>query len=151
MIKYPIDFYSKTVAREGTSGTWSTESGAHMSHCSVPVEFLGSGGALSPEDLFNHALTNCFVATFKVYAENSKLNFASVSVQSKLVVDLDDQKKPVMKAIHLDVKIYDPSNTERALLLAKKASESGFILNSVKTEKHFKFEVLAAGTEGEAE
>ena len=151
MIKYPIDFLSKTVAREGTSGTWSTESGPHMSHCSVPVEFLGSGGALSPEDLFNHALTNCFVATFKVYAENSELNFASVSVQSRLVVDLDEHKKPVMKAIHLDVKIYDPSNAERALLLAKKASESGFILNSVKTEKHFKFEVLAAGTEGEAE
>jgi organic hydroperoxide reductase OsmC/OhrA len=151
MIKYPIDFHSKTVAREGTSGIWSTESGAHMSHCSVPVEFLGSGGALSPEDLFNHALTNCFVATFKVYAENSKLNFASVAVQSRLVVDLDEHKKPVMKSIHLDVKIFDPTNAERALLLAKKASESGFILNSVKTNKHFNFQVLAGGTEGEAE
>lgn len=151
MIKYPLEFNSKTVAREGTSGTWSSESGPHMSHCSVPVEFLGSGGALSPEDLFNHALTNCFVATFKVYAENSKLSFASVAVQSKLVVDLDENKKPVMKSIHMDVKIFDPSNSERALIIAKKASESGFILNSVKTQKHFNFQVLAAGTEGEAE
>ncbi len=151
MIKYPIEFNSKTMARDGTSGTWTSESGSHLSHCSVPVEFLGSGGALSPEDLFNHALTNCFVATFKVYAENSKLSFASVSVNSKLIVDLDENKKPVMKSIHMDVKIYDSTNAERALLLAKKASESGFILNSVKTDKSFNFQVLAGGTEGEAE
>ena len=102
---------------------------------------MGPGGALSPEDLFNQALANCFVATFKVYAENSKLTFSNLNVKSKLVVDLDERRKPVMKEFFLDVEISGPSNADKAMLLAKKASESGFILNSVKTNCHFNFTV----------
>lgn len=124
------------------SGVWKSKAQANEVACCVPVEFLGSGGGLSPEDLFNQALTNCFVATFKVYAENSKLSFENVFVNSKLIVDLNDDKKPVMKSIHIQVKIKSPSNSERALVLAKKAADSGFVLNSVKTEKHFSFEIV---------
>ncbi len=141
MIQYPIEFQCESTATSGTQGTWTSLSQEKQSLCSVPVEFMGSGGGLSPEDLFNQALSNCFVATFKVYAENSKLDFEKLSTSSRLVVDLDEGRKPVMKSIYIQVKIHKPSNAERALLLAKKASTSGFILNSVKTEKHFSFEI----------
>lgn len=141
MINYPLFFESQTAAPSGTHGTWVTQSQKHSSVCCVPQEFLGSGGALSPEDLFNHALTNCFIATFKVYAENSKLSFDSVTANSRLVVEADENHKVTMKSIHIHVKIFNPSSSDKALLLAKKASNAGFILNSVKTDRFFTFEI----------
>ncbi len=42
-----------------------------------------------------------------------------------------------MRSVHIHVKIFNPSNSDKALLLANKASDAGFILNSVKTERHF--------------
>ncbi len=142
MIQYPLEFLSETVAMNGTKSNWTTKSQFEESQVSIPPEFMGPGGALSPEDLFNHALANCFVATFKVYAENSRLTFEDVSVSSKLVVDLDESKRPVMKEFFLSAKIKNPSNPDKALLLAKKASDSGFILNSVKTKCHFDFKIV---------
>ena len=144
MIQYPLIFESETKASPGIQGTWVTQSQGHSSTCSVPREFSGSGGGLSPEDLFNHALTNCFVATFKVYAENSKLEFDSISAHSRLVVEAGEERRVVMKKIDIHVKILNPSNSEKALQLAKKASDGGFILNSVKTERHFTFEIISS-------
>ena len=95
---------------------------------------------MSPEDLFNHALTNCFLATFKVYAENSKLDFESISAKTRLVVEPGIDRKPIRKSIHFHITIVNPSSPEKALIFAKKASEGGFILYSVKTERHFTFE-----------
>ncbi len=141
MITYPIEFKSETTAKTGMSSTWTTRSQYQETLISVPPEFNGPGGGLSPEDLFNQALTNCFVATFKVYVENSKLTFEDLIVSSKLIVDLDENRRPIMKEFFLTAQIHSPSNAERALLLAKKASESGFILNSVKTQCHFEFKI----------
>lgn len=141
MIHYPMEFTSETVALNGVNSNWTTRSKYEESQLSIPPEFMGPGGALSPEDLFNQALTNCFVATFKVYAENSKLTFENLKVESKLVVDLDDRRRPVMKEFFLKAHISSPSNPDKAILLAKKASETGFILNSVKTVCHFDFQI----------
>ena len=77
-----------------------------------------------------------------MYAENSKLVFEDLMVDTRLVVDLDETKKPVMKEFFLVAKIKSPSNPDKALLLAKKASQSGLILNSVKTICHYEFHVL---------
>jgi organic hydroperoxide reductase OsmC/OhrA len=142
MISYPLHFESSTESEGGMNSLWKTRSDQFESTCAIPKEFQGPGGGLSPEDLYNQALTNCFVATFKVYAENSKLTFDKLIVDSKLVVDLDDRKKPVMKEFHLVARIQNPSNHEKAMMLAKKASEAGFILNSVKTEKYFEIKVV---------
>ncbi len=141
MIKYPVEFPSETESQNGIKANWITKSKFSESSISIPPEFSGPGGALSPEDLFNQALTNCFVATFKVYAENSKLSFENLKVSSNLIVDLDESRRPVMKEFVLNAEIVSPSNPEKALLLAKKASESGFILNSVKTNCRFEFKI----------
>lgn len=141
MLSYPMEFHSSTESSSGLQSAWKTKSSEYETVCAVPPEFMGPGGGLSPEDLFNQALANCFVATFKVYAENSKLTFKQLKVSSRLVVDLDENKKPVMKDFHLKAQIIEPSNPEKALMLAKKASQSGFILNSVKTIRHFEFAI----------
>jgi hypothetical protein len=46
-----------------------------------------------------------------------------------------------MKEAEFAVKIKGASNVDRARLLAKKASESGFVLNSVKSALKFSFEI----------
>ena len=142
MIQYPLEFNSKTFATCGVQSIWKTKSNDFECNVSIPPEFKGPGGGFSPEDLYNQALANCFVATFKVYAENSKLTFEDLHVETRLVVDMDDSKKPVMKEFYLTAKIKSASNADKALLLAKKASQSGLILNSVKTICHFEFHVI---------
>ena len=141
MLKYPMEFTSKSSAQAGINQNWSCQTPEFEGQLAVPKEFMGPGGAASPEDLFCLALSNCFLATFKVYAENSKLNYDPVEVDSKLIVDLDDNKKPVMKSLKGLVKITGASDTAKALFLAKKAASAGFILNSVKTDCTFEFDI----------
>ncbi|MFZ4405582.1 MAG: OsmC family protein [Pseudobdellovibrionaceae bacterium] len=134
MIKYPLSFYTHSKSLFGIQTPWPIESQNITNPCAIPPEFEGPGGGLSPEDLFAQALTNCFVATFKVYAEKSKVSFKEVVVQSELIVDMDSLQKPVMKKCLLNIKIYGAANPDRLKTIAEKALQSGFILNSVKTE-----------------
>ena len=110
--------------------------------CAIPPEFEGPGGALSPEDLFAQALTNCFLATFKVYAEKSNIQFSHVAATSELIVDLDENKKPIMKKFILHAEISGCENAGLARTIAERAFASGFILNSVKTELQFTLNIL---------
>ena len=134
MIKYPISFFSQAESASGIQSVWHFESQNFTHACAIPPEFEGPGGALSPEDLFAQALTNCFIATFKVYAEKSKIEFGKVAASTELVADLDEGKKPVMKKCILHVNITGASSPERIRTVAEKAFSSGFILRSVKTE-----------------
>ncbi len=141
MIRYPISFHGTAEAVGGLANSWDIQASGFKACCSVPPEFMGPGGAFSPEDLFNQALVNCFIGTFKVYAANSKLNIEKIDAQSELVVDLNSEKKPVMKSFKLKVNIKTDGQIDKAKLLAKKAFESGFILNSVKTETELELNV----------
>ncbi|MCX6116806.1 MAG: OsmC family protein [Proteobacteria bacterium] len=141
MIQYPIEFKCNASTKNGINTPWTSLASQHSSALSIPPEFEGPGGALSPEDLFSQALTNCFIATFKVYAEMSKLTFDEVTAESVLIVDKNEAKQPIMKSIAIKIEIIKPSNESRALSLAEKAAKSGFILNSVKTECLFTFQV----------
>ncbi len=134
MTKYPIDFKAVSETKNGVGSTWSLESYGHKTTCAIPPEFNGPGGGFSPEDLFAQALTNCLIATFKVYAENSKLTFEDLKVSTTLSVDQIETRKVIMKKCHFIVTIAGASSPEKAQLLIKKSFESGFILNSVKTE-----------------
>jgi organic hydroperoxide reductase OsmC/OhrA len=133
MLNYPMTFETQASAAHGTGSPWSAKSTEYEIAISIPPEFSGPGGAMSPEDLFAHALTNCFLATFKVLAENSKVTFENISVKSRLIVDRDDQKRPCMQACHLSIQLTAPSDENKAKRLMEKALQSGFILNSVKT------------------
>ena len=134
VIKYPISFYASAQALSGIQSPWSTESQSLKNNCAIPPEFQGPGGAFSPEDLFAQALTNCFIATFKVYAEKSKISFEHLTTQAELIADLDENLKPVMKKFLLHVRIAGCESPERVKTIVDKAFRSGFILNSVKTE-----------------
>lgn len=142
-MNFPMAFKTVTESSPGIQTPWCSVSGSCSSDLAIPPEFEGPGGGLSPEDLFNQALSNCFLATFKVYAEKSKVTFEKISVESTLTLDLNESKQPVMKRLDVNVKIRNPSNADKVVMLAQRAAKNGFILNSVKTECHFSFEVVA--------
>ncbi len=141
MITYPMLFSANAQSISGIQSSWSIESQNITNQCAIPPEFEGPGGALSPEDLFAQALTGCFLATFKVFAEKSRIDFAQVSAQAELTVDLDDNKKPVMKRFVLHALITGCDKPDRVRSVAERAFSSGFILNSVKTELHLELNI----------
>lgn len=141
MISYPMVFPVSAESKSGIESLWSSSAGPHSIEMAIPPEFQGKGGGFSPEDLYAMALSNCFIATFKVLAERSRLAFASVSVESKLIVDRGEGGKPWMARLEMDVKLTGAEG-EKALQLLKRTSESCMILNSVKTEKAFNFSVV---------
>ena len=134
MVSYPLSFFAKAQSSQGILQLWTSESQSIESQCSIPPEFEGPGGGLSPEDLFAQALTNCFIATFKVFAEKSKLSYRSIHIDTELVVGPNDNNKPVMRNCHFEILISGCENHVKARLLAQRVFQAGFILNSVKTE-----------------
>ena len=144
MIRYPMTFDVQSEAQPGIQSTW--KAGPHSTNqdldaftVAIPPEFEGPGGGYSPEDFYALALANCFIATFKVFAEKSKISFSSLVGEGKLTVDRDDKSAPWMKSFHLKVSLFGVVDPERTLRLLEKTASSCMILNSVKTEKTFEF------------
>jgi len=108
----------------------------------IPPAFQGPGGAYSPEDLFGMALANCFGATFKFWAERSRLDYRKLETDYELSPGKNDQGKMIMKSLKLSVRLYGVTDREKAEGLILKASESCMILNSTVTEKTLESEIL---------
>lgn len=134
MITYPIQFESTGETGPGIQTKWHSCASNNNIHCSVPKEFEGPGEAFSPEDLYLLAIQNCFIGTFKVFAEHSKLTYTNLEVTSNLIVDKDEHSKPWMDRIHLQITFSGVSDERRLKLLVNKTLETGFILRSVKTK-----------------
>jgi organic hydroperoxide reductase OsmC/OhrA len=134
MISYPVSFYASCESPDGIAEPWDIEASTYRASCAVPREFEGGGSAFSPEDFYLLALQNCFVATFKVFAQYSRLNFSKLVANARLVVDKDESGRPCMKAVVIDVTLEAPSDAKKAQLIFNKTLENGFILRSVKTE-----------------
>jgi uncharacterized OsmC-like protein len=145
MIQYPLDFKVSTRSAAPISSTWTSDvtsaGGSLVSTVAIPPEFEGPGGGYSPEDFYALALLNCFVATFKVIAEKSRLQFETLQGEGILQVDRNESGVPWMKSFKMKYVLSGVADAERAKRLLEKTSQSCMILNSVKTEKTFEFEV----------
>jgi organic hydroperoxide reductase OsmC/OhrA len=109
----------------------------------IPKEFGGPDSGFSPEDLFALAAANCFIATFKVVAERSRLEFRELQVEALLTVDRGPDGAPWMSDLLLRVRLEGASDQERGLRLLEKTSKSCLVLNSLKTRVEFSFEASA--------
>lgn len=143
MSSYPMDFFAFSKATPGIQENWKTSQtfpdATDFITAAIPPEFGGPGKGFSPEDFYAMALSNCFVATWKVFAEKSNLNYASLTVELILTIDVDEQKRPWMKKAKFLVNLTGVENKDRAERLLNKVSQSCIVLNSVKTEKEFSF------------
>jgi organic hydroperoxide reductase OsmC/OhrA len=143
MSTYPIEFSAVTTASSGLHSSWHSKAFEREElTMAIPKEFEGEGLGFSPEDLYVLALSNCFMATFKFAAAKSSLEFHHLELSSRLVVDLDENKRPVMKELYLVSKLHSPNNGEKAKRLLLKIESSCLILNSVKTKVYFQHEII---------
>lgn len=106
----------------------------------TPPEFpKGIAGIWSPEHLFTSAVNSCFMTTFLAIAENSGLEFKSLSCPAKGKLDRVDGKF-LMSEILLEpvLTISNESDTEKAEKILYKAEKVCLITNSLKSEIIFK-------------
>jgi organic hydroperoxide reductase OsmC/OhrA len=143
MVKYPLAFKATAESTSGVQSIWRASVGLDQEPltCAIPPEFEGPGGGYSPEDFFVLAAANCFVATFRVIAERSKLEFSQIMVKADLTVDRDPAGRPWMSAVVLNIELKGAADRERALRLLQKTSESCIVLHSIRSEKRFEFSV----------
>jgi organic hydroperoxide reductase OsmC/OhrA len=143
MIQYPLHFQIESVAKEGIQSSWSSSASGQSVVCAIPPEFDGPGGGFSPEDFFGLAAVNCFVATFKVIAEKSRISFESIRVSADLKVDRNEKGQPWMAELALKVEV-KPGNADRERLerALHKASGSCLVLHSLKTAVNFDIQFI---------
>ncbi len=143
MIQYPLKFQVRSSLSSGIASPWTTSVPSFPDGLAIaiPTEFEGPGGGYSPEDLYALAMLNCFGATFKVIAERSRLTYDSLALDGVLTVDRDAVGAPWMKHFVLSAVLVGPSDPDRSKRILEKTSLSCIVLNSVKTEKEFRFDV----------
>lgn len=76
------------------------------------------------------ALTNCYVATFKVIADNSDLDFEELTAEGTLRLRPDDGTT-VVDSFDLAVTLQVADPTKKAEILLGRTQEHCFILDSV--------------------
>lgn len=147
MKTYPMQFLVSGSSSSGTQSNWTSSANTPNGPLkdeitlAIPPEFDGPGNGYSPEDLYALALQNCFIATFKVFAEKSRLNYKNIEAQSILTLDRNEKGQPWMAKIHIHISLKGAEQVENARRLLEKVSNSCMILNSVQTQKTFEFEI----------
>jgi organic hydroperoxide reductase OsmC/OhrA len=144
MTKYPMPFTVQAKSESGIQTAWTTSASVELGEIkmAIPPEFEGPGTGFSPEDLFAMALQNCYVATFKVFAEKSRLQFKDIQVKTVLEVDRDDKGRPWMARAHFAITLSGAAQQENARRILERTSQNCMILNSVHTSKTFDYQVV---------
>ena len=112
----------------------------------TPPEFpKGMPGIWSPEHLYTAAVNSCFMTTFLAIAENSRLEFKSLSCPAKGKLSKLEGKF-VMSQIILEpvLTILNEEDREKAEKILVKAEKACLITNSIKAEVILKPQVKLA-------
>jgi peroxiredoxin-like protein len=95
----------------------------------------GVEGVWSPEHLFTAAVNSCFMTTFLAIAENSKLEFTSLSCESAGKLDKVDGKYLMTEVILKPVlNIVNAADREKAKRILLKSEAVCLISNSIKAK-----------------
>lgn len=114
----------------------------------TPPEFpKGMAGIWSPEHLFTAAVNSCFMTTFLAIAENSKLEFKSLTCPAKGKLSKVDGKFAMSEVLLEPVlTIVNEEDREKALKILEKAERACLITNSLKAEVILKPEIELASS-----
>lgn len=110
----------------------------------TPPEFpKGMPGIWSPEHLFTAAVSSCFMTTFLAIAENSGLEFTSLSCPAEGILAKKDGKFAMTEVILKPVlSIPNEADREKAEKVMQKAEKACLISNSINSEVKMQTEVL---------
>jgi len=102
-----------------------------------PAQFGGPGDIWSPEDLLMASLSSCFVLSFRVIAQMSKLDWNALEVTAEGELDKVER---VMKFTRVKLiarlKIGIDADADKAGRLLQKAESSCFVSNTLNCEIH---------------
>jgi peroxiredoxin-like protein len=102
---------------------------------SVPPEFGGEPGYWTPEHLLLAAVASCLVATFRGMSEKSKLEFPSIDVTVKGIIEKQDGYLCFTRIIlRPEVLIGCEEDRERTTRLLEKAERACLIARSLSAE-----------------
>jgi organic hydroperoxide reductase OsmC/OhrA len=132
-MNFPLEFSVSSSSYSGIDTQWDAAFENTSLKCAIPACFEGPGKGASPEDLYALSLLNCYIATFKVIAEKSRLNYERIEGTGKLVLDQDSNGNPWMEKVILDYKLINPDNRSRAERILKKVETQSMVINSVKS------------------
>ena len=112
----------------------------------TPPEFSkGMPGIWSPEHLFTAAVNSCFMTTFLAIAENSNLEFTSLTCPAEGVLDKKEGKFAMTEIFLRPVlTIPNEDDREKAEKVMIKAERACLISNSITSEVHLETKVLVA-------
>ena len=139
MPQFPMEFRTQVTATSDPQATWKSFAGESPVTCAIPPEFAGPGGGASPEDLYALALTNCFVATFKVFAARAKLEFADLIAETTLTVERNEKGFPWMSRLLIQIKLRGAVDREKTRELLEKTTKQCMVIESTKTKVDFEF------------
>jgi len=128
MVRYSED-YQATATATDDSDSWSTGSRSEF-EVGIPPEFGGDFEGPAPENYFATALTNCFVATFKVMADNSDVTFEELRADGTLRLR-PEENTTVVDSFELDVELHTAHADRKTELLLERTADRCFILESV--------------------
>lgn len=112
-----------------------------------PVEFGGPGDLWSPETLLLAAVADCFVLSFRVIAENSKLAWTELTCDAQGVLDRAEGALRFTE-IHLRaaLTLAREQRVDRAERLLQRAEKSCLVSNSLATPIHLETEIREASS-----
>lgn len=128
MVEYSEDYHAVASATDDADH-WTTDSRGEFD-VGIPPEFGGDFDGPAPENYYAIALTNCYVATFKVIAGNSTLEFEELAAEGTLKLRPDDGET-VVDSFALDVTLRADASSKKADVILERTQEHCFILDSV--------------------
>lgn len=141
MLQYPLKFKTNAKAPAKIKTAWSASAeGQQEISCAIPKIFGGEGDGYSPEDFCALAILNCFIGTFKVFAEKSDLNFSELIGEAEITLDRS-QDKVLVTQIDLHFTLTLASDPVKAKNLLEEAQKNCIISNSLKSKNNFNFTI----------
>jgi len=123
---------------EGRVGELSSPELRTKFEVATPPEFnKGVEGIWSPEHLYTASVSSCLMTTFLAIAENSKLEFSSLDIEAKGILDKVEGKFLMTEVDlfpHLTIK--HENDREKAQRLLEKSEHACLISNSMTAKVH---------------
>ncbi len=141
-MNFPLEFSVSSSSTSGIDTLWDAKYEKNSLKCAIPPCFEGPGKGASPEDLYALSLLNCYIATFKVFAEKSRLKYDKIEGTAKLVLDQDPSGNPWMAKVILNYKLFSPDDKNRAERILKKVETQSMVINSVKSNVEINWTVI---------
>ena len=140
MIKYPLYFKGNAKSKSGIATSFETRSEEYPPiTCAIPKEFNGPGGGYAPEELYGLAVLTCLIATFKFFAEKSKVQYEEINGETTLTVDRDQHGMVQLLKLDLTFTLTGVQDEEKARKLLGESEKYCLVSNAVKSEKTYKY------------